>query len=137
MVNGPEITDLNLKRGGARSAAEKEAFARRVYKLMLDKNLTQSDLARKAGLERNRISSYVRGVALPTGLYLKKLADALGVNPTDLLSDDRLAPEKPAYSMRVSADGKKMHLAAEVWLPTAVGAQIISLLTEHATTDGD
>ena len=42
-----------------------------------------------------------------------------------------------AYAMKVSADGRKMRLTADVWLPTAVGAQIISLLTEHATTDGD
>ncbi len=138
MVNDQEIKDdPNVKRGGDRVAADKDAFARRLYRLMLDNNLTQSDLARKAGIERNRISSYVRGISLPTGLYLKKVADALGVKPTDLLPDERLAPAKAAYAMTVSADGKNMRLTANVRLPTTVGAQIVALLTEHATTDGE
>lgn len=137
MVTDQELTNVSTRTADVRVNADKEAFARRVYKLMLAKGMTQSDLARAAGLERNRISSYVRGAALPTGLYLKKLADALGVKSTELLPDDRLEAAKPAYSMAVSADGKKMRLAADVWLPTAVGAQIISLLTEHASTDGE
>jgi len=137
MTNDQEMPELTTRLTEARLSADKEAFARRVYKMMLDRGMTQSELARKADLERNRISSYVRGVALPTGLSLKKLADALGVKPTDLLPDDRLGEGKPAYAMTVSADGKKMRLSADVWLPTAIGAQVISLLTEHATTHGD
>ena len=137
MTNDQEMPELTTRLTEARLGADKEAFARRVYKMMLNKGMTQSDLARAAGLERNRISSYVRGVALPTGLSLTKLASALGVKPTELIPDDRLGDGKPAYAMKVSADGRKMRLTADVWLPTAVGAQIISLLTEHATTDGE
>jgi transcriptional regulator with XRE-family HTH domain len=129
--------DQNNSSVRSADAKEKEAFARRVYKLMLDKGLTQSDLARKAGLERNRISAYVRGNALPTGLSLKKLADALSIDPNDLLSDERLAPGKPAYSMMVSPDGTRANITADVWVPTAIGAQIISLLGEHATANRD
>ena len=112
----------------------KDEFARRVYKLMLNKGMNQSELARASGLERNRISSYVRGVALPTGLSLTKLASALGVKPTDLLPDSRLDEEKPAYSVSISADGKDMRLTADMWLPVGIGAQVIQLLAEHAKT---
>jgi len=112
----------------------KEEFARRVYKMMLSKGMTQSELARASNLERNRISSYVRGVALPTGLSLTKLASALGVKPTELLPDSRLDEEKPAYSVSISADGKDMRLTADMWLPVGIGAQVIQLLAEHART---
>jgi transcriptional regulator with XRE-family HTH domain len=112
----------------------KEEFARRVYKLMLSKGMNQSELARACGLERNRISAYVRGVALPTGLSLTKLAAVLGVKPTDLLPDSRLDEEKPTYSVSHSPDGKVMRLTSDVWLPIDIGNQVVQLLTEHAKT---
>ncbi|MCJ7997485.1 helix-turn-helix transcriptional regulator [Rhizobium cremeum] len=112
----------------------KDEFARRVYKLMLNKGMNQSELARASGLERNRISAYVRGVALPTGLFLTKLASALGVKPTDLLPDSRLDEEKPTYSVLRSADGKDMRLTTDVWLPVDIGNQVVQLLTKHAKT---
>jgi len=137
MTTDQEMNNLSVRGTDARANAEKDAFARRVYKMMLDKGLTQSELARKAGLERNRISSYVRGVALPTGLSLTKLAHALGVKPTDLLPDERLEPGKAAYSITVSADGKTAHLTADVKVPAGIGAQIVALLGEHAIADRD
>ena len=117
----------------APAAPNKEDFGRRVYRLMLAKNMNQSDLARAAGMDRNRVSSYVRGQSLPTGLFLKKLADALGVKPTDLLPDAMGLEAPPPYSMAVSPDGAQMRLVADVWVPTQVGAQIIQLLTDNAT----
>ena len=47
--------------------------------------MTQSDLARKAGLQRDAISNYVRGLAWPTPLNLRKLSKALGMKPDDLI----------------------------------------------------
>ena len=131
-----KVVDLSKRRSEAQSA-DRDAFSRRVYKMMLAKGMNQSDLARAAGLERNRISAYVRGTALPTGLKLKLLADALGVKPTDLIPDERLAPAKPAYAMSVSADGKTAHLTADVKVPAAIGAQIIALFGEHAIAHGE
>lgn len=113
----------------------KEAFGRRVYRMMLDKGMTQSDLARAAGLERNRVSTYVRGVSLPTGLSLTKLANALGVKPTDLLHDARLADDPAPYSVTASPDGTKARVVADAWVPAEVGAEINTLLAKHAFTD--
>ena len=137
MTDDQNILDFSKKQSASQDAAAKEAFARRLYKLMLDRGLTQSDLARKAGLERNRISQYVRADSKPGGLYLKKLADALGVKPTDLWPDERLGEGKPAYSITVSADGKTARLTADVKLPAGIGAQIVALFGEHAIADRD
>ena len=78
-MSAEQATEFGLLTKGAeaRAKAAKEDFGRRLYKMMLARNMTQSDLARAAGLERNRISTYVRGVSLPQGLSLKKVADLL------------------------------------------------------------
>jgi len=73
----------NMPRHNPRPASKAE-FARRLYKLLLEKGWTQSDLARKARLPRDSISTYVRGVAFPSKLSLDKLAKALGVKTEEL-----------------------------------------------------
>lgn len=118
-------------------APDKDAFAKRVYRLMLSKGMNQSELARAAGLERNRISSYVRGVALPTGLSLTKLAQALGVKPNDLLPDDRLSDAPPPVRVVFSPDHTRVRITVDTWLPTAVGTEIIKQIGEHAIAHGD
>lgn len=125
--------------GGAGGSGkfEKEAFAKRVYKLMLAKNMNQSDLARVAGLERNRVSAYVRGVSFPTGLSLAKLAGALGVKPNELLPDDRLNDAPPPVKVVFSADHQKVHITVDTWLPTAIGTEIIKQIGEHAIAHGE
>lgn len=117
--------------------AEKDAFAKKVYKLMLAKGMNQSELARAAGLERNRISSYVRGVAFPTGLSLTKLAQALGVKPNDLLPDARLTDAPPPVRVVFSNDNTRVRITVDTWLPMAVGTDIIKLIGEHAIAHGD
>uniref|UniRef100_A0A7C1NX76 Helix-turn-helix domain-containing protein n=1 Tax=Agrobacterium albertimagni TaxID=147266 RepID=A0A7C1NX76_9HYPH len=114
---------------------DKDAFGRHVYKLMLAKGLNQSELARLAGLERNRISAYVRGLALPTGLSLTKLAKALGVDPNDLLPDARLSDSPPPVSVIFSPDHSKVRITVDTWLPTAIGTEIIKQIGEHAIVD--
>jgi len=110
---------------------DKDAFGRHVYKLMLAKGLNQSELARLAGLERNRISAYVRGLAFPTGLSLTKLAKALDVDPNELLPDARLR-DAPPVSAIFSADHSKVRITVDTWLPTAIGTEIIKQIGEHA-----
>lgn len=134
MVKGVLVNEIGHRAGPPTD--EKEAFGRRLYRLMLDKNMTQSDLSRLAGLSRMRISSYVRGQSLPTPLFLKKLSEALGVEPTDLLPSARTPDMQPLYSTATSPDGKRMRIVADVWVPTPVGAQIIQLLTDAASDRG-
>lgn len=83
----------------------KQEFGRRLYRLIIARGWNQSELARQANLPRDSISTYVRGVALPTPKSLRALADALGVQPTDLLPnavESAIDDDFPSLEMRVS-----------------------------------
>lgn len=86
----------------------KREFARRLQAAMTDRDMNQSDLARKASINRDNISNYVRGKTLPTNVFLKAVANALGVEAGWLLpmaampSVDR---EAPPLSMTSGPDG--------------------------------
>ncbi len=114
----------------------KAAFARRLLEIRRERGWNQSDMHRASGLKRQQISTYMRAKALPNDASLTKLAQALGMRPEDLLPERAMAAAGPVISMNVSPDGKKMHINVDVWVPSAVGAQIIALLTD-ATAHGD
>jgi len=65
----------------------KQDFAKRVYQRMVALNLRQAELAERAGLTRNAISRYVRGMTYPSQASLLELAKALECEPTDLLAE--------------------------------------------------
>lgn len=67
---------------GARDLARQE-LARRLAKLLQDRDWNQSDLARAAELPRELISSYMRAKAFPTPKSLRRMADALMVTADD------------------------------------------------------
>ena len=49
------------------------------------KGLTQSELSKKAGIDRSNLSEYENGKGNPTIRTLKKLATALGCEVKDLI----------------------------------------------------
>lgn len=85
----------------------KQEFGRRLQNLMIEKGWNQSELARRAGLGRDAISTYVRGRSFPEPINLKKVADALSVNPHDLLPNTvewaMANDEHPALEIKQSA----------------------------------
>lgn len=125
-----DVADFRSAR--APVSTSKEEFGRRVYRLMLAKNMNQSDLARAADIDRNRISSYVRGQSLPTGLFLKKLADALGVKANDLLPEAMATEAPPPYQI-TAIDDERVRIVCDVIVPRETSAQILPLLMAHAT----
>lgn len=59
--------------------------------------ITQQELANKAGLSRNTIVNFEKGRRLPRVDDLKRIATALGVNPSVLMqSKDDSNPQEPA-----------------------------------------
>lgn len=54
-------------------------------KLRLKKKMSQGDISRKLGLDRAYISSIENGRMNPTLSTLEKLAEAIGVNSSDLI----------------------------------------------------
>lgn len=91
----------------------KQQFGRRLYQLMLSRGWNQSELARQAGLPRDSVSTYIRGVALPTQKSLSALASALGKQPSDLLPNAVQAPlegEDPSFEIKVSPSSPNLAL---------------------------
>ena len=57
-----------------------EVFGKKLKKLMLEKNVTQIELAEKLGIKkRQQISKWATGASIPRPETIKKIADALGV----------------------------------------------------------
>ena len=70
------------------TASPKRVFAANVKRLRLSAGLSQEALADRAGLHRTYISSVERGLRNVTLQSIFVLADALGVDPRDLLAPD-------------------------------------------------
>lgn len=109
-------------------------FAKRLYSLMMAKNWNQSDLARQANLGRDSVSQYIRANNTPSPRNLKKLADALGVEPVELYPNYEAAAveeEMPALSFRqMPGDEEHMWVRINKKVPKAVAAKIMLLLNE-------
>lgn len=71
--------------GTALSSISREEFGKRLYGLMVKQGWNQSELGRRAGLERSVISSYIRGLSFPSPQNLQKLATVLKVRIPTLL----------------------------------------------------
>lgn len=65
------------------------AFGQRVMGLRRIAKLTQEELAARAKLSSNYVSSVERGAANPSLTVLRKLATGLGTTLTVLIDDDR------------------------------------------------
>lgn len=91
MINRRPITVVNdakadpADRSLAPRHLTKEEFGRRLHRLLLDRGWRQSELARRAGIQRDSVSNYVRGRAFPSQLNLSKMAQAFGVSADDIL----------------------------------------------------
>ncbi len=62
-----------------------EGFAARLRTLRKQKNLSQTELGKLAGLHYTHIGRFERGASRPSGDTLMRLADALGVTSDSLL----------------------------------------------------
>jgi transcriptional regulator with XRE-family HTH domain len=118
----------------------RQEFGRRLYNLMLAKGWHQSELARRAGLPRDRVSTYVRGAAMPTPANVDALAKALGVDAEAILPNHLMSAideDAPALEIRSSpaAPGKAwLRVNRLVTLATAV--RIADLLENDHVSDG-
>jgi transcriptional regulator with XRE-family HTH domain len=109
---------------------------------MIEKNWNQSDLARAAfgsdgaGNARGRdaISTYIRGLAFPEPKSLKKLSDAFGCEPHELLPNTIEAAmdnEIPALEIRqASGHPDKVWLRVNQMVSLEVAAKIFDALNK-------
>lgn len=54
------------------------------YVLLLQKGMTQKQIAEKMGVFQPKVSEWLNGVRMPNSSSLHKLADVLNENPFDL-----------------------------------------------------
>lgn len=103
---GPDNTvDLSQK------VLTKQEFGKRLFALMMEKGMNQSDLARAAKLGRDSISTYVRGRSAPSPQNLDKLCAALSVSPDELYPNyaaNAAAIEEPVLQLKQVNDGTDM-----------------------------
>jgi transcriptional regulator with XRE-family HTH domain len=127
-LNGDDMTPLGL----VPKHLSKQAFAKRLYNLMIAKGWNQSELARRAGLQRDRISTYIRGQTLPTPQNVKAIADALGITPEELLpnhTEAAIEEDTPSLEMRVSTnDPSKAWLRVNRLVTTKTAAEVVTIL---------
>ena len=64
----------------------RQQVGRNVRRIRRELDISQEELAFRAELHRTYISGVERGIRNPTIIVLGRIADALGVAPSDLLS---------------------------------------------------
>lgn len=116
----------------------REEFGRRLYRMIKDMGLTQSEFARKAGLGRSLISSYVRGQNYPTPDSAEAMARVLGVKDSNELLPNHIAAaierDTPAFDFRASsADPKRGWLKVDRAVSIETGSKIMQLLADDTT----
>lgn len=93
-------------------ALTKQEFGRRLQALLLERGMSQADLARAAEaatgkkMGRDAISTYINGRSFPTPMSLNMLCKALGVEREELLPNSVMnatRDEHPAFEMRAAA----------------------------------
>ncbi|HEY9550622.1 MAG TPA: helix-turn-helix transcriptional regulator [Kiloniellaceae bacterium] len=113
----------------------KQEFGRRLYQLMLAKNWSQADLARRAELGRDSISTYINGKTFPDPLSRKKLADALGVSVDELIPngmETALDQEFPAVELKQAVGHPGMAwVRINRAMSFATAAKIIDLINQE------
>ena len=119
----------------------KQEFGKRLYAAMLARGWHQSELARQSGLNRDAISTYIRGRTLPTPQNRDALAAALGVEPDALLPNHLEAAidaDSPAFEMKVSTSALGMAwLRVDMLVKTSTAARIAEMLEADNAFDGN
>lgn len=112
----------------------KQEFGRRLYELMIRKGWNQSELARRARLGRDSISTYVRGVSFPDPKNLQALCEALDVSREELLPnavESAMDREHPAFEIKQAhGDPSKVWLRVNRMVSAETAAQIFALLNK-------
>ena len=88
--------------------AGEEHIAANIARLRLDRQLTQEELARKAGLSRIALGKIERGIVVPRARTLTALGKALGVPLGDLVT-----PVRPLETVRFRVQAR-VHARAQI-----------------------
>jgi transcriptional regulator with XRE-family HTH domain len=119
----------------------KQEFAKRLYRLMLKRGWNQSELARRADLPRDSVSTYIRAKVMPTPQSAERLASALGVTPEELLPnyvESAIEEDTPSLEMKVSVNApSKAWLRVNRLVSLATAARVIDLIEAENAADAE
>lgn len=135
-IDGDTHTDERLRP----KHLTKQEFGRRLFSLMRSKGWTQSELARQAGIARDSVSTYVRGISLPEPINLDRLATALSVTPLELLpnhTERAIDEDAPSLELKIStANSRVAWLRVNRLVSTEVAMKVISLINDDDVSEG-
>lgn len=131
----PKDTSSSLADNRDGDQIVKDAFSKRLYHAIVNKALTQSELARRAGLNKAAVSSYATARSLPTPTNLAKLAKVLDVAPEELLPPiGDLVNDNPVHidtaSMKAVGDSGMSRLQINKIIPTPLALEILRLVSQ-------
>lgn len=113
----------------AADEVRRREFAERIRVRMNQRNWSQSDLARAAGLKRDAISTYLSAKRWPSPASLKAMADALKTTSEDLIpAVSYAAPLVPALEISQEGDGMNLKINQRVSMEKAI--RILAILKE-------
>ena len=114
----------------------KRNFVNRLSGLLKDKGWSQSELARRAGVSRDRISVYMRlnNNTIPVSANLQKVSVALGVNPVELvpeaISAENFGQIEPFSMKEVTGEPDNVFLQINKVVPRKKALKIATLLED-------
>lgn len=113
----------------------KVEFGRKLQHLMMDREWNQSDLARKSGLGRDAISTYIRGKSFPEPKNLAKLSRAFQISASELMPNAEIraidADQLPMLEIKQAANfPDKVMLRINRMVSMEQAAAIVAILRD-------
>jgi len=119
----------------------KQEFGRRLQHLLMERGLNQSELARRASIGRDSVSTYIRGRSFPEPKSLASIAKALGVSPQELLPNtvaSAIDSDNPSLEIKESTGHPgKVWMRLNRLVTSAQALKIMSILQEREVADHD
>ncbi len=116
----------------------RRTFSKNLRNALLEKGFSQSDIARKmwgntptgAAAGRDKVSTWVNGVALPNPGHLKELCDALGSEIEDLIPGGMHAAQSAETApLKLTMTGEGLaHLEVNADLPSEAAIKIYEIV---------
>jgi transcriptional regulator with XRE-family HTH domain len=146
----PRVTPISAGSNFANRHANKlrnQEFARRLNELMVQRKMSQSDLAKAAfgyiedkhGViqvaGRDRISSYTRGLQFPDNINLSRLAQALGVDEATLapeMNKQAIVNSEPEFDIHQIPNSTRVLFTMQKEMELVLAAKILALLVAHS-----
>lgn len=136
-----EITDAEPVLGANPSREDvKKIFRYRIHRLTLAKGWTQAEVARRADIPPDGVSTYFRGKSLPDAMNAARLAAALGTTVAYLLpglvEDGDLPAGSPCEMFPSKSRPGQYDLRVSMTVPLKVAAAVLELLGDYAPEAG-